>query len=94
MHALPWWNPSARAFFMTIRCAKCFPVSLEEARDRVRAWDPEAEQAFRSFLDIWKIEAHLSDLQGLSPKAAAEAVLDYVDQTSGRPFAAVFLGEA
>ena len=94
MHALPWWNPDARAFFMSTRCGDCFLVALAEARGRVRAWDSEAENAFRSFLDIWKIEARMPQLAGLSPRAAAEAVLEYVEQTDGRPFATVFLGQA
>ena len=94
MHALPWWNPHEDAFLMSIRCGDCFPESLTQARDRVRAWDAEAEAAFRSFLDIWKIEARMPELVPLDPPRAAEAVLDYVERTEGRTFAAVFLGLA
>ena len=94
LHALPWWDPHARAFLMASRCAPCFPVSLAEARERVRAWDSESEVAFRSFLDTWKIEARMPGLAHLGPRAAAEAVLDRVQQTDGRAFADVFLGLA
>ncbi len=93
MHALPWWNPDERAFFMSIRCAECFPNSLGEARTRVRAWDREAERAFRAFLKTWRIESHLPELSGLAPQAKAEAVLEHVERTSGRTFAAVFHGQ-
>ena len=91
MHALPWWNPEARAFFMTTRCADCFPASLEQARNRVRGWDPEAEASFRSFLDIWKLEARMPHLAGLAPREAAETVLANVEESRGRDLAAVFL---
>ena len=91
MHALPWWNPEARAFFMTTRCANCFPASLEQARARVESWDPEAEASFRSFLDIWKLETRFPHLRQLGPRQAADAVLEQVEETMGRDLATVFL---
>lgn len=92
MHALPWWNPGERAFFMSTRCGSCFPSSLSESRTRVQHWDPEAESAFRSFLEIWHLESHMPSLSRLTPRAAAEAVLDHAEVTAGREFAALFLG--
>lgn len=91
LHALPWWNPDERAFFMSTRCGECYPTSLEESRARVAQWDREAQEEFRAFLDTWRVEELLSGLADLPPQQQAIAVLDTIEASDGTLFRRVYL---
>lgn len=86
MHVLPWWNPEAKAFFMTNRCPSCFDDSLDETSERIEQWDDEAEDAFEDFLHTWKILKHFPELEEDSTLEIAENVLDLVIDTDGKAF--------
>jgi len=94
MCALPWWNAGYGAFYMAQRCPSCFEKSLAETTARVAQWDEEAETAFCSFLEIWKVLLHFPELQGVSTQETAKNVVRLVRESRRKALVRLALGMA
>lgn len=91
MHSLPWWNPEAHAFYMSHRCAACYPQSFRETSERIDDWDEEAEKEFSSFLELWKIPSRFPEVSKDTPLQTARAVLQLLADSNGKVFLPVVL---